>query len=118
MKNLLSIVVPLALLYTRGIESFPSGAPIMACNTLTPIQNPMGHAQPPQITPVPYWIDLSSFNNSGTWQYTPGGTYSCKDFSRRDSAWTTSGTLVRHAHFNYFGYKLKGRGGNTVVATS
>ena len=78
MKSLLPLVVVLAVLYARGVESLPTGAPIGACDTLTPLLNPAGHAQPPQTTTVPYWIDLSRFNKSGTWEYTPGETYTCK----------------------------------------
>lgn len=78
MKRLVSVVVVLVVLYARGIDSFPSGAPIMACDTLAPIINPMGHAQPPQTTTVPYMINLTPFNNSGTWEYNPGRTYICK----------------------------------------
>ena len=78
MKNLLSVVVVLAVIYARGIESLPTGAPSGACDNLTPLRNPAGHADPPQMTTVPYMINLTPFNNSGTWQYTPGTTYTCK----------------------------------------
>jgi hypothetical protein len=81
MKNLLSIVVVLVVLYARGIESFPTGAPVMACDTLAPFINQAsstGHTQPPQTTAVPYMINLAPFNDSGTWQYNPGRTYTCK----------------------------------------
>ena len=81
MKSLLSVVVILAVLYARGVESLPDGAPAGACDTLTPFRNPAGHADPPQDTAVPYWIDLSTFNNSGTWEYNPGRTYTRKQNS-------------------------------------
>jgi hypothetical protein len=78
MKSLLSVVVVLAVLYARGIESLPTGAPAGACDNLTPFRNPAGHADPPQTTAVPYMINLTPFNNNETWQYTPGNTYNCK----------------------------------------
>ena len=78
MKGLLSVVVALVVFFARGIESFPSGAPIMACDTLTPIINQAGHARPPQTTAVPYMINLTPFNDSGTLEYNPGRTYTCK----------------------------------------
>ena len=78
MKSLVSVVVVLVVLYARGIESLPGGAPAGACDTLTPLLNPAGHAQPPQTTTVPYMINLTPFNNSGSWEYNPGNTYTCK----------------------------------------
>ena len=83
MKSLLSIVVVLAVVYTRGTESLPSGAPAAACDNLTPRQNSQGggHAGPSQSVPVPYLIDLSPFDDNNTFQYTPGETYTCKDLS-------------------------------------
>ena len=78
MKSLVSVVVALVVLYARGIESRPEGAPAAACDTLAPFQNPAGHADPPQTTIVPYMINLIPFNNSGTWEYNPGNTYTCK----------------------------------------
>ena len=78
MKSLLLVAAVLAVLYAGGVESLPTGAPTGACTTLTPLLNPRGHADPPQTTTVPYWIDLSRFNNSGKWEYTPGETYTCK----------------------------------------
>ena len=89
MKSLLSIVtvVVLIALYARGVESFPSGAPAAACDTLTPTQDSgRGHVEPPQNTTVPYMIDIiSPFNDNGTLRYTPGQTYTCKDFSQISS---------------------------------
>ena len=85
MKRLLSIVVVLAVVYTRGAESLPSGAPAAACDDLTPSQNSQGtagHAGPAQSVLVPYIIDLSPFEDNETFQYTPGETYTCKDLSR------------------------------------
>lgn len=77
MKTLL--LVAAVLLYAGLVESFPNGAPVGACDTLTPLLNPMGHSEPPQTSPVPYSIDLSPFNNSGVWEYTPGNVYTRKD---------------------------------------
>lgn len=80
MKSLLSVVAVLAVLCAREVESLPTGAPAGACDNLTPLRNPAGHAEPPQLTTVPYMINLSPFNNSGTWEYTPGNTYTCKRY--------------------------------------
>lgn len=78
MKTLLLVAASAALLYAGLVESLPNGAPAGACDTLTPLLNPMGHSEPPQTSPVPYSIDLSPFNNSGVWEYTPGTVYTRK----------------------------------------
>ena len=84
MKSALLVLAVLSLLYARGVDSLPNGAPSAACDILAPIQNPSGHAQPPQTSAVPYMIDLSPFNNSGVihcLQYTPGERYTRKQLA-------------------------------------
>ncbi len=55
-------------------ESFPSGAPMSACDTLAP--NPFSHGAPPNTDPIPYSIDLSDFDEGdGVLGYQPGTTY-------------------------------------------
>ena len=76
MKILLAAVVLVASFYPREVDSFTLGAPIFTCDTLTP--SPIGHLGPPQNTTVPFTIDVSSFNESGTLQYTPGQAYTGK----------------------------------------
>ena len=81
MLSYVILIVLLALLYAQGVESFPTGAPLAACDDLTPRQQSesSGHVGPSQATLLPYIIDISLFNDSGTYQYTPGQTYNCKD---------------------------------------
>ena len=68
-------VVLLALLCSA--ESLPTGAPLEACDTLTP--NAVAHLALPQTTPAPYSIDLSPFASSdGGYSYLPGETYTCE----------------------------------------
>ena len=52
---LLAIVLLVAAVH--NVNSLSSGAPLMACNTLTP-----QHNNPPQTTPSPHVVDLSDFN--------------------------------------------------------
>ena len=84
MKKLSSIIliVLLALLYARGVESFPSGAPSAACDDLTPrpLGESSGHVAPAQPNTLPYIFNITPFDDNGTYQYTPGQTYTCKDF--------------------------------------
>ena len=84
MKKLSSVIliVLLALLYARGVESFPTGGPSAACDDLTPRPqgSSAGHVDPAQPTPLPYIFNITPFDDNGTYQYTPGQTYTCKDF--------------------------------------
>ena len=61
---LLVSIIPLAL-------SFPSGAPQTACQTLAP--NATSHGATPQVTDIPYVLNLSSFYDQATGEmvYTP-----------------------------------------------
>ena len=81
MLSYVALIVLLALLYAQGVESFPTGAPPAACDDLTPRQQSesSGHVDPAQTNPLPYIFDISLFNDNGTYQYTPGQTYNCKD---------------------------------------
>ena len=77
MRTLLLGVALLASLYgPQQVSSFSMGAPIDACDTLSP--NPTRHGAQPQTTEVPYIIDLSPFDDNGTLEYSPGQTYTCK----------------------------------------
>ena len=58
-------------------EGFSTGAPVDACETLSP--DPLFHGADPQSSDVPYEIDLSSLaDTSGGLSYVPGDTYSCE----------------------------------------
>ena len=75
MEVTLSLILTILSVAWQGVESFSSGAPSGACSSLSP--DPVGHSNvQPQVTPVPYSIDLSPFNGAGG--YTPGQTYTCK----------------------------------------
>ena len=63
---LVSTVVP--------VISFPTGAPLEACSTVTP-----NHPATAQTSTNPYSIDLSVFDDgSGGFTYLPGRTYQCE----------------------------------------
>lgn len=63
--------------WSTVVEGFSSGPPSQACGTLAP--NPQAHDAPPQTTPVPYEIDLSSLDDgNGGYCYQPGDTYACE----------------------------------------
>ena len=102
MKTLLVIVVLVTLLCGQGVKSLPNGAPVGACDTLTP--NPIGHMGPPQNTIVPYTIDLSAFNDNETLVYTPGQTYSCKQIRAAavyDRAWSHPPIILNFACISF-----------------
>ena len=58
--------------------SFPTGAPQNACQTLAP--NATLHGATPQVTDIPYVLNLSAFNDQATDQmvYTPNMVYNSK----------------------------------------
>ena len=58
--------------------SFPTGAPQAACQTLAP--NATQHGAQPQVTNIPYILNLSAFYDQATDQmvYTPGTVYNSK----------------------------------------
>ncbi len=60
------------------VEGFSGGAPVQACDTLSP--NPTMHGAPAQISAVPYAISLMPFYNASDNSFTfyPGRTYTCK----------------------------------------
>ena len=87
MKTVLPLVVTvLASLCARRVLSLPTGAPVAACDTLTP--NPIGHRGLTQNSTVPYAIDLDPFRTQAdneSLQYTPGKTYTRKEVVLRMS---------------------------------
>ena len=58
--------------------SFPSGAPLSACDTLAP--NSTEHSAPPQLTDIPYVLNLSEFfdQSLGRFTYNPNRTYNSR----------------------------------------
>ena len=58
--------------------SFPTGAPQAACQTLAP--NATQHGAQPQVTDIPYVLNLSAFYDQTTDQmvYTPDTVYNSK----------------------------------------
>ena len=58
--------------------SFPSGAPQTACQTLAP--DATSHGAQPQVTDIPYVLNLSAFYGQATDQmvYTPDTVYNGK----------------------------------------
>ena len=77
MRTLLLCVVLLQASLYQQASSLSSGAPLAACDTLSP--DPVGHLAQPQSSAVPYSIDLHQFCVNGTYSYTPGATYTgCK----------------------------------------
>ena len=74
----MKLVLCLALLVSISsltvlVEGLSTGAPVAACDTLSP--NPIGHEAGPQGSAVPYSIDISAFLENGTYSYYPGRTY-------------------------------------------
>ena len=68
---LLISIIPPAL-------SFPSGAPQTSCQTLAP--DATSHGATPQVTDIPYILNLSVFYDQATGEmvYTPGIVYNRK----------------------------------------
>ena len=62
--------------------SFPLGAPQSACETLAP--DAIQHGAQPQVTNIPYVLNLSAFYDQALQQYvyTPDTTYNSKRWSR------------------------------------
>ena len=54
------------------VMGFSGGAPLGACNTISP--DPTQHGAPPQTSAVPYTVNISSLANG----YVPGQSYSSK----------------------------------------
>ena len=54
------------------VMGFPTGAPMEACDTISP--NPISHRADPQTTAVPYTVNISSLANG----YVPGRNYPSK----------------------------------------
>ena len=74
---MMALVLSLVLLtsVTTCVHALSTGAPAAACDTLT--QQHFGVT--PQTSPIPYQIDLSSFDDgSGGFAYVPGRAYECK----------------------------------------
>lgn len=72
---LLSVAVLVALLGPQGVHSRSGGAPVEACDTVTPA--PSAHGAP-QTSEVPYFVYLDPLCNNGYLMYTPGETYTRK----------------------------------------
>lgn len=74
MRSLLGILLLVSTLATP-ILCFPSGAPVDACEDLTP-----NHGVASQTSPNPYLLDLEQFRDpeDGTYYYIPGVTYTSK----------------------------------------
>lgn len=53
-----------------AVEAYPDGAPVGACNNLTP-----QHGATPQTSEVPFSVDLSAFIGN---TYIPGQMYTSK----------------------------------------
>jgi len=73
MRALVAVVL---LLVSTAVPviSFPTGAPLEACSTVTP-----NHPATAQNSTNPYSIDLSVFDDgSGGFRYLPGRTYQCE----------------------------------------
>ena len=64
--------------------SFPSGAPQTACQTLAP--DATSHGATPQVTDIPYVLNLSAFYDQATGQmvYTPDIVYNGKIHPAQD----------------------------------
>ena len=77
MRTLLLCVALLQASLYQQASSLSGGAPLEACDSLSP--DPNQHGAPPQTSTVPYSIDLDQFCVNGTYSYTPGATYrGCK----------------------------------------
>ena len=60
--------------------SFNTGAPQAACQTLAPDASSIAHRVPPQVTEIPYVLNLGEFQDQATNQmvYTPDTVYNSK----------------------------------------
>lgn len=78
---MLSIILCCAALFAVS-NALPGGAPIQACNNLIPGNPPHGVVE--QATPNPWIVDITGFDaveNSTTFTYNPGQTYTGKQLS-------------------------------------
>lgn len=62
-------------------DAYPNGAPMEACDTLTPLHDNYTS----QTTRVPFTVDLSQFEKNGTYQYTPSKKYTGKEILQLSS---------------------------------
>ena len=76
MNAAVTIVLAIASVASKKTEGYSSGAPLSACDNLTP--NPTSHRAQPQHTAVPYNIDLAPLTDSLEVTYTPGQNYTRK----------------------------------------
>lgn len=79
MRAALSVIFVIGFCGLKGVLSLSSGAPLQACDNLTP--NPTSHLAQPQTGPVPYGIDYSELdvvNGTTMPAYNPGQTYTRK----------------------------------------
>ena len=72
MNTVATILLAIAFVALKEVESFSTGAPSSACENLTP--NPTNHLAQPQQSAVPYGIDLAPLAAG----YTPGQAYTRK----------------------------------------
>ena len=91
MKFLLSVVA--LLISLCGVYSLPSGAPVAACDNLTP--SPSAHGSP-QTSAVPYYVFVDPLCYNGSLTYTPGQTYTRKSQASRGP--NLSSTVARLPH--------------------
>ena len=71
-------ILLVSVICIRPALSFPSGAPQAACQTLAP--NATSHGATPQVTDIPYVLNLSAFYDQATGEmvYTPDIVYNGK----------------------------------------
>ena len=74
MENYLELTLLLFSIIPAAL-SFPLGAPQNACQTLAP--NATSHGAQPQVTDIPYALNLSAFYDQATGEmvYTPDTVY-------------------------------------------
>ena len=77
MKHYLGLILLLMSIVPSTL-SFPTGAPQAACETLAP--NATRHGAQPQVTDIPYVLNLSAFYDPVAEQmvYTPDTVYNSK----------------------------------------
>ena len=93
-RNMKTLLLCVALLQTSlQVSCLSSGAPAAACSTLSP--NPTQHGAQPQISTVPYIVDLVPFCDSATntYMYYPGQNYTCK-FNNNNSVYFATTTII------------------------
>ena len=74
------MIIPLLVSVVPPTLSFNTGAPQAACQTLAP--DAIQHGAEPQITPIPYVLNLSAFYDQALQRfvYTPDTPYDCKNW--------------------------------------